>query len=155
MSERNIPGMILKVSHQDSDERLLLWGGSAVYQRISIKGSDFLVNVRPKRSYLPFSLRLNEFQKIDYQATDTPKAFISKVDLITQNGASPFVIEMNQPLRTAGYTFFQASFTEDESTSVFQVVKNPSWLIPYISSILISIGLLVQMMASMKRKEAS
>ena len=50
--------------HQDSDERLLLWGGSAVYQRISIKGSDFLVNVRPKRSYLDYHHDWMSFKKL-------------------------------------------------------------------------------------------
>ncbi|MGC6368049.1 MAG: cytochrome c biogenesis protein ResB [Candidatus Marinamargulisbacteria bacterium] len=152
MSERNIPGMILKASNQTMDQRFLVWGGSAVYQTIQLNGVEYLLNVRPKRTYLPFSIQLDNFQKIDYQATDTPKSFISSVSLNTPTGASPFTIEMNQPLRYSGYTFFQASFTEDENTSVFQVVKNPSWLIPYISSLVISIGLLLQMMASMKRR---
>ena len=61
---------------------------------------------------------------------------------------------MNEPLRYAGYTFFQSSFTDDEKTSVFQVVKNPSWLIPYISSAIIVVGLFVQMIFSMKRRKS-
>ncbi|MEC8677500.1 MAG: ResB protein required for cytochrome C biosynthesis, partial [Candidatus Margulisiibacteriota bacterium] len=78
--------------------------------------------------------------------------FISNVFLKTKDGDIPFTIEMNQPLRYSGYTFFQSSYTEDKETSVFQVVKNPSWQVPYISSLLIVIGLLIQMTGSMRRK---
>ena len=64
---------------------------------------------------------------------------------MTNDGSVPFKIEMNEPLRYSGYTFFQSSFTDDEMTSVFQVVKNPSWLMPYLSSFIIVLGLFVQM----------
>ena len=40
---------------------------------------------------------------------------------------------MNQPLRYAGETFYQASFANDDRTSILQVVRNPGWLLPYIA----------------------
>jgi len=43
------------------------------------------------------------------------------------------LIFMNQPLRYAGKTFYQASFGKGDTLSVLQVVKNPGWLLPYIS----------------------
>jgi hypothetical protein len=51
---------------------------------------------------------------------------------------------MNEPLRHKGYTFFQSSFIEgpDSETSVFAVVKNYGRLFPYISSIIMCVGLL-------------
>ena len=51
---------------------------------------------------------------------------------------------MNNPLRYAGETFYQASFDPDDHGSVLQVVHNPSWLTPYFSCILVGLGLLVQ-----------
>jgi cytochrome c biogenesis protein ResB len=66
-----------------------------------------------------------------------------------KEGASSFAynISMNQPLRHAGLTFFQSSFgnTKDgKSLSVLQVVRNPSWTMPYIACTLMTLGLLIQ-----------
>jgi hypothetical protein len=54
-------------------------------------------------------------------------------------------------LRYRGDTFYQASYKPDESGTVLQVVKNPSWLIPYISCILVTLGLLLQFGFSLSR----
>jgi ABC-type transport system involved in cytochrome c biogenesis permease subunit len=51
-------------------------------------------------------------------------------------------IWMNHPLRYAGETFFQSSFDKDtEKTTVLQVVRNPSWVFPYIACVVGAIGL--------------
>ena len=50
-------------------------------------------------------------------------------------------VYMNHPLRVEGKTFYQASFGDDDKLSVLQVVDNISWLFPYISCGLMSIGL--------------
>jgi hypothetical protein len=36
---------------------------------------------------------------------------------------------MNNPLRYAGLTYYQASF-DGEHTTILEVVRNPSWLVP-------------------------
>ena len=41
-------------------------------------------------------------------------------------------------------TFYQAGFENDDRTSILQVVRNPSWLIPYIACALMTLGLAVQ-----------
>jgi hypothetical protein len=46
-------------------------------------------------------------------------------------------------LRYAGETFYQASFDQDNQGTVLQVVRNPSWLTPYFSCVLVGLGLLV------------
>ena len=43
------------------------------------------------------------------------------------------LIYMNHPLRYGGLTFYQASFANEDTTSIFQVVKNPGWMLPYLS----------------------
>jgi hypothetical protein len=40
--------------------------------------------------------------------------------------------------------FYQAGFENNDRTTVLQVVRNPSWLLPYISCALMSVGLLIQ-----------
>lgn len=150
MDKRNVPGLVVTVTTPDHHQRLILWGGSAVYQTLDADGR-YVINLRPKRTYLPFSIRLNDFIKDNYQGTKTAKRFVSNVTVTTPEGSVPFTIQMNQPLRFNGYTFFQSSFTEDEATSVFQVVKNPSWLAPYIASLLITAGLFLQMIEGIRK----
>jgi hypothetical protein len=51
---------------------------------------------------------------------------------------------MNNPLRYQGLTFYQAGFDNNDRTTVFQVVRNPSWVLPYVACTLMTLGLMVQ-----------
>ena len=51
---------------------------------------------------------------------------------------------MNNPLRYAGETYYQSSFDPDNHGTILQVVHNPSWLTPYLSCVLVGVGLMVQ-----------
>jgi hypothetical protein len=51
---------------------------------------------------------------------------------------------MNNPLRYAGLTFYQAGFENDDKTTILQVVRNPSWTMPYIACTLMTLGLIIQ-----------
>ena len=50
-------------------------------------------------------------------------------------------ISMNVPYRKLGYTIYQASYY-DEQTTVFAVVKNYGRVFPYVACIIMSIGIL-------------
>ncbi len=155
MDKKNVPGIDLTFIFKGNDVgRFIFWGGMDIYQELSLDNLDFLVSVRPKRLYLPFSVQLNDFRKQNYDLSAVVESYESDVTIQNEHGSFDTTISMNKPLRHKGFTFFQASFSDDEITSVFQVVKNPSWLIPYISSTLIVLGLLIQMMQSMKRKQS-
>ena len=56
---------------------------------------------------------------------------------------------MNNPLRYAGETYYQASFDTDNEGTILQVVRNPSWLAPYAACVLVSAGLVIQFMTHM------
>ena len=58
---------------------------------------------------------------------------------------------MNQPLRYDGKAFYQASFGKNDTLSILQVVENPGWLLPYISCVLVRLGLLVHFGISLRR----
>jgi hypothetical protein len=72
------------------------------------------------------------------------------------------LIKMNEPLRYQGITFYQASFDErlpSNPATILQVVKNPSWLTPYLACVLVGLGLIIQFMSHLigfatKRKTA-
>ena len=107
-------------------------------------GKTYELSLRRTRHYVPFMVQLDKFTHEKYPGTETPRRFAS--DVTIKEGASSFAynISMNQPLRHAGLTFFQSSFgsTKDgKSLSVLQVVRNPGWLLPYVSVSIMSLGL--------------
>ncbi|MCX6889739.1 MAG: cytochrome c biogenesis protein ResB [Verrucomicrobia bacterium] len=107
-------------------------------------GKTHELSLRRTRYYIPFTVQLDKFTHEKYPGTETPKRFASDVTLKEGASSFPFNISMNQPLRHAGLTFFQSSFgntKEGKNLSVLQVVRNPGWLIPYISVALMSLGL--------------
>ena len=145
--ERNMPSAHLEVFY--NNQSLGVWTVSAllaVEQSLGqINGKNYRIALRPKRYYLDFNIKLNEFSHDKYIGTETPKNFSSLVELTDKTGSflESFLIYMNHPLRYDGKTFYQASFGKEDTLSVFQVVENPGWLLPYISSIIMSLGLLI------------
>jgi ABC-type transport system involved in cytochrome c biogenesis permease subunit len=114
-------------------------------QTFTDAGNTYEISLRRTRYYVPFTVQLDKFTHEKYPGTETPRRFASDVTL--KEGASSFTynISMNQPLRHAGLTFFQSSFgsTKDgKSLSVLQVVRNPGWLLPYVSVAIMSLGLI-------------
>jgi len=103
------------------------------------------ISLRHEREYLPFSIKLNGIENEFYQGTEIPFNFESDVDLELENGNTrKALVYMNTPLRHAGKTFYQYQMNKAADYTVFQVIRNPSWLVPYIACILVSLGLLWQ-----------
>jgi hypothetical protein len=104
---------------------------------------------RPERFYLPFSLHLLEFRHDVYNGTDIPKNYSSRLLLDRPDTGEhrEVLIHMNNPLRCAGWTFYQAGFDADDQGTILQVVKNPGWLTPYLACGLIAMGLIVQFLS--------
>ena len=87
-----------------------------------------------------------QFRHDRYAGTDIAKNFSSRIRLTdpSRHENRESLIFMNNPLRYRGFTFYQAGFDNNDTTTVLQVAQNPSWLVPYISCALIVIGMLVQ-----------
>jgi hypothetical protein len=114
-------------------------------QTFSYGGHSWKIALRPQRAYKPFALTLLKFSHDVYAGTDIPKNFSSRIHLTTPDGRDDreVLIYMNNPLRYAGLTFFQSGY-DGEHITVLQVVRNPSWRLPYIACILMAVGLVVQ-----------
>ena len=142
----NRPGLIYQINNTgtNADGMYGIFLGQPIAQTISINDKDFTIILRRQRTYLPFSIKLLDFKKILHPGTDIPKSFSSEINLIENGAVRKILIQMNEPLRHKGYTFFQSSFIEspDGETTVLAAVKNYGRLFPYISSIIMSIGLL-------------
>ena len=106
----------------------------------------FRLSLRPRRDYLPFAITLEKFTHDIYPGTEIPRDFASTLRIRSDDGREDRRVRifMNNPLRLAGRAFYQAGYANNDHTSVLQVVRNPSWQIPYVSCGLIVLGLVVQ-----------
>lgn len=149
MNRRDVPSVVVRLSTDSGD--LGTWLASEYInqsQHIHVGDRAYDLSMRPRREYKPYSMTLLKFTHDRYPGTQIPKNFSSRVRL--QNPSTgedrEVLIYMNNPLRYDGKTFYQSSFDTDDRGSVLQVVRNPSWLTPYLSCVLVSIGLTVQFM---------
>ncbi len=113
------------------------------------KDRNYVLMMRPVRYYKEYDIELMEFSHDRYLGTDVPKNFSSRVRLqhATTGEDREVLIYMNNPLRYGGETYYQGGFFPDDSGTILQVVRNPSWLTPYVACILVGAGLLIQFLS--------
>ena len=146
-NERNMPSAILDLSGTDGSlGTYLVSEHLPAPQTFTYAGRTWKIALRVQRAYQPFSLTLLEFSHDRYAGTEIPKNFSSRLRLASADGGDDreVLVYMNNPLRYAGYTFYQAGFENDDRTTILQVVRNPSWLVPYVACALMTLGLAVQ-----------
>lgn len=147
MDRVDMPSAIVEISgSHDAPAAYLVSAYLAQPQSFTWNGRSYEMVLRPERYYMPFSLKLVEFHHDSYAGTDIPKNFSSRVRVQNpeNNEDREVLIYMNNPLRYSGLTFYQASYDPDDGGSVLQVVRNPGWLTPYVSCVLVGAGLAVQ-----------
>ena len=152
---QNRPSLIFRIrgSENNADGIYGLFLGQKDLDIFNFKNEEFFTEFRKERTYLPFSIELLDFKKVLHPGTQVAKSFSSEINLIENQIPRRVLIQMNEPLRHMGYTFFQASFIEElkSESTVLAVVKNYGRLFPYISSIIMSIGLLVHLIINIPK----
>jgi hypothetical protein len=126
-------------------------------QSVQANGKQFTFALRPERVRLPYSLTLLKATHSVYAGSDTPKDFRSRVRLQNPKTGENRETEifMNSPLRYQGQTFYQYQMNAGElmrqagrpPSTVLMVVRNPSWLTPYIGCLLVAAGLAIQFLS--------
>jgi len=149
---RNLPAVAVELlTGKGSLGTWLLWTASGTtHDPLQIDGRDFQIGFQFKRFYRPFSIGLLKFSHDIYKGTDIPKNFSSRIRLMNPASSEDreVLIRMNEPLRYAGTTYYQAGFDKNRSdTTILEVVSNPSWLTPYLACILVGLGLIIQFMS--------
>lgn len=109
--------------------------------RVFTNTNMFILSFSNKRIDLGFEIFLEEFTVGRYPGTQRAASYASDV-VIPDLG--PWHISMNEPLKYQGYTFYQASFQENEmgeaTTSILSVNKDPGRFWKYLGSFLIVLG---------------
>ncbi len=146
-NERNVPSAYVEVVTPEGSQGIWLASQMLVQrQTFEYGGKTWEIAFRQTRTYKPFSLTLLKFSHDKYPGTEIPKNFSSRVRVKSDDGKEDreTLIFMNNPLRYGGYTFYQAGFDNNDTTTVLQVVRNPSWLLPYVACVLMGLGLCIQ-----------
>jgi hypothetical protein len=157
MDNRNLPAAVVEISKAGTSlGSFLVYAGVLAKQPFEAEGKRYEIALRFARYYHPFNITLLKATHEKYRGTETPKNFASRVRVENSDTkeARETMIYMNNPLRHAGMTFFQYQMGADEMRmrpgdkryTVLQVVRNPSWLTPYLSCVLVTIGLVWQFM---------
>lgn len=128
---------------------------------VQVGPTTYHAALRRARYNKPYSISLVKFKFDRYLGTDKPKNFSSEVVVRDATGAvarENVLISMNNPLRYAGETFYQADWDKaTERGTVLQVVKNPGWIdfwffqasVDYIACTLVGVGLVAHFLISL------
>lgn len=156
-SDKNQAGIIFRLRGADpgQDGIYAIFEEMPLPQTVVFNGIKILFQIRKARTILPFQLKLLGFEKMYYPGTTLAKSFKSKVLLIEGDVNQRALIEMNSPLRHRGYTIYQSSFHEDANgdTTILVVVKNAGAIFPYISSVIMCLGLLIHLVVKIPRRK--
>lgn len=121
----------------------------------------FLFSFQNRRIDIGFPVHLKKFAMTHYNGTQKAKTYSSEVEIVPPNGTSPVsgLIAMNEPMKYAGFTFYQASFNQDDKTgeptaSVLSVNLDPGRWIKYFGSLVLSLGIVWQFIQTRRRKTA-
>jgi hypothetical protein len=118
-------------------------------EKLEYQGKTYEISLRNRREYRPFFMRLNKAEEKKQPNMEMAKDYSSWVQLIVPQRKEDREVHiyMNTPLRYGGETFFQANMSQNPDTGVYttglQVVRNPGWILPYLSCILVALGMLI------------
>lgn len=150
-TEKNMAGAYAQVVFEDGEESAPFILAAASYYPFTVRDGDrlFTVDMRKRLWPMPFEVKLDTFTADFHPGTSRAAKFISDIRRVENGQEAKVRIEMNEPMRYEGFTFFQASYGPqgakpgDEMYSVFEVVKNPADKWPEYSIYIVTFGMLV------------
>ncbi len=115
-------------------------------------GRPWRLQLRFRREYKPYTVRLDDVRRINYSASETPRDYSSYVTFTDPGTGAEQKgrIWMNNPVRYRGETFYQSTYSQVDlgggqaaEMTGLQVVENAGWLVPYVACVLAFWGMLV------------
>ncbi|MGB1124138.1 MAG: cytochrome c biogenesis protein ResB [Phycisphaeraceae bacterium] len=122
---------------------------------VEVDGRAWEVSLRFKETHLPYTIQLVDFRHDKFTGTTTPMNYSSTLRLKEPGSAESRddFIKMNQPLRYDGKAFFQSGFFQQPLNrnlgTIMQVADNPGAWVPYLSCVVVTIGLCMHFVVSL------
>ena len=110
---------------------------------LSINSQKVIFEVAKETLTLPFELALTEFKMDKDPGTNNPASYESFVKLFSDGVSSNHHVYMNHPLKKSGYTFYQASYSQDSQgqySSTLSVNVDQGRFLKYLGSIMLVLG---------------
>jgi hypothetical protein len=150
-AEGNTAGCYARIVERDGKKSAPFILAGASFHPFSVRHDDriFTVDMRKRLWPMPFTVKLDEFTAAFHPGTMKPSKFVSKITRIENGGEAKVTIQMNEPMRYEGLTFFQASYGPQGAMpgqkmfSVFEIVRNPADKWPEYSLYIVTFGMLV------------
>jgi hypothetical protein len=148
-TERHVAGMYARAIGDGAPGEALLWGFANYPWTIESGGKTWAVTMRHSRYQMPYTIRLDDFQKEDHPGISMAKAYRSFVYKVDDTGEDRVLIQMNEPLREGGLVLFQSGWgpqgggPNQRLFSTFSVVRNPSDKWPEYALWVITAGMLI------------
>lgn len=147
----NIASAVIEFFRNDSGESLGTYLVSVLLddaQKLVVGDQTYHVSFRMRRTYLPYSITAEKIENDYYPGTEIPRNYASTIRLQDSRNQEDrtVTIWMNHPLRYDGATFYQSSMESkpgDVKITGLQVVRNPGWRWPYVSCLLVGLGMLI------------
>lgn len=130
--ETNLSSCIVTVKNRESGESqdILLFEGVSHDITTTVDGKVYGFRLQGEVWALPFQIRLDDSRGEKHPGTGLAMTYESDVTVLDSEGNDErkFKIEMNQPLRYKGLTFYQTSWDNsgEKTISGFTVKTNPS-----------------------------
>ena len=144
-------GVFLVPQFLNDRSQLFMEAEGDICDTVDTASGPWRIQLRFRREYKPYEVRLDDVRRINYSASETPRDYSSFVTFTDEATGTeqPGRIWMNNPVRYRGETFFQSNYSKiqlaDGSMSEMtglQVVENAGWLIPYVACVLAFWGML-------------
>jgi hypothetical protein len=153
----NVAGGVFDIKATSGTKKtLLLYGQDSKPTPVKVDNGTMVFSLRRKKIPMPLSITLLDFKVKFYPNSRIPKSYESTVAVKTEGGVDRnVVISMNKPLRHADLTFFQSGYyTAPNGTeyTILAVVKNFGRLLPYFSSIIIFLGMVIHFMVMLLKR---
>ncbi len=150
-AEANFAGAYARVISKDGEKSqpFILAGASFYPHTVRHEDRIFTIDMHKRLWPMPFEVKLDKFIADFHPGTSRPAKFISEIRRVEDGRETPVIIQMNEPMRHNGYTFFQASYGPpgarpgDRMYSVFEIVRNPADHWPEYSLYVVAFGMLV------------
>lgn len=150
-AEQYTAGCYARIIQHDGVKSAIFILAGASFQPFSYRLGErvFTIDMHKRLWPMPFTLKLDQFTAAFHPGTMMASKFVSKVTRAEGGSEAKATIQMNEPMRYEGLTFFQASYGPlgagpgQKMYSIFEIVKNPADQWPKYSLIIVAIGMAV------------
>lgn len=108
-----------------------------------IQGKKTIIEVTKEALTLPFELSLTQFKMDKDPGTNNPASYESFIKLFSDGKTTNHHVYMNNPVKNAGYTFYQASYSQDEQgqyNTTLAVNVDQGRAMKYLGSLMLVFG---------------